>query len=537
MARDSFVVTFGCRLNTLESEKIKRDLRQKGQTDIIVVNTCAVTAEAERQARQAIRKLRRENPHHKIIVTGCSATLQKDFYEAMPEVDAVVVNPQKGHVLAFGDAPRLSQFPQPTNPTPRAGIEVLRDLTSDHPASTADTNLTTPSADSSGRRTPLPFSASGDFPQDVHGHTHTGRSDLRGHSDATSARPAKDEYSSGHLENAPLFTSNADLHTPTVGPAHMMDDRAAEEAPLSGFEGRSRAFLQIQNGCNNACTFCVIRIARGRSVSFPFEKILHQAQTFAQQGVQDITLTGVDIASYEYEGQTLGRLILDLLDALPSSVRLRLSSLDPARVDDTLLEALAHPRLLPYWHLSLQSGDASVLRRMARRHSPNTVVQLAERARRVRPNLLLGADIIVGFPGETEAMFQNTCRLVEEARIAWLHIFPYSDRPGTVAQGLTPKIPMTEKKRRLRELRLVGQRLLEDTMTSLVGTFVWALVERYEEGICFGKTEHYLPFEAPACDVPIGHFGRLSVTHVRNDNGPLTLEGVFEKVEKAEPAQ
>lgn len=418
MTQNSFIVTFGCRLNTLESEKLKQSLREQNVHDVIVVNTCAVTAEAERQARQAIRKLRREHPHHKLVVTGCSATLQKALYEAMPEVDKVVTNRDKGHLLTLG------------------------------------------------------------------------------------------------------LSANALLK----------EEFAAESALLAGFEGRSRAFLQIQNGCDNACTFCVIRIARGRSVSFPFEDILRQAQAFAEKGIQDITLTGVDIASYDNKGRTLGRLVQDLLTQLPSTVRLRLSSLDPARVDESLLEALQCPRLLPFWHLSLQSGDATVLRRMARRHTPEVILELAQKARRIRPDLLLGADIIVGFPGETEEMFQNTCRLVKQARVAWLHIFPYSDRPGTVAQGLTPKLSMAEKKDRLQRLRQVGQKVLEETMDSFVGTTVEALVERCEGGRCWGKTAHYLPFEA-AATVPVGQFGDLCVKSVHLGETPC-LEGGFEKVEE-----
>lgn len=409
MENKSIVLTFGCRLNTLESEKIKQDLRECD--DVIVVNTCAVTAEAERQARQAIRKLRREHPHHRLIVTGCSATLQKEMYEAMPEVDAVVVNADKPQLVAL-NVPDSRASPPPD-------------------------------------------------------------------------------------------TSFSSL--------------------LSGFEGRARAFLQIQNGCDNACTFCAIRLARGRSVSFPFEEILQQAQAFADQGYQELTLTGVDIASYQHSDRTLGVLVLELLARLPDQIRLRLSSLDPARVDETLLEAFQNPRLLPYAHLSLQSGDATVLKRMARRHTPERVLEAVSKIRAHRPDVLFGADIIVGFPGETEAMFQNTCQLVREGNIAWLHLFPYSDRPGTVAESLTPKLPMVEKKRRLQELRSVGQELLESIMTRQVGTTVEALVEKVEGGTAFGKTAHFLPFTVPAPNLPVGQFVSLLVTGVQKDQGSLSL--------------
>lgn len=413
MESHSQVITFGCRLNALESEKIRKFLKQNHQSGTIVVNTCAVTAEAERQARQAIRKLRREHPTARIIVTGCSATIHQEIYQKMPEVDTVVGNVNKSDPKAFC--------------------------------------------------------------------------------------------------------------SPDVVPIV-----SAQDEVLTAFEGKARAFLQIQNGCNNACTFCVIRIARGRSVSFPFSKILRQAQEFARQGYQEITLTGVDIASYLLEGRTLGLLVQDLLKNLPPTVYLRLSSLDPAIVDEPLCEALANPRLLPYWHLSLQSGDATVLKRMARRHTSDDLLALARKARSFRPDLLLGADIIVGFPGETETMFLNTCDLVEKVGIAWLHIFPYSDRPGTVATTLTPKIPMQEKKRRLQHLRQIGQKLLNEFMTNLVGKSVIGLVEQASGTCLTGKTEHFLPFEVPSASEKTGQFISFRATGIRTQSGVPTLLGTLE---------
>lgn len=418
MAKDPSVITFGCRLNTYESEKIKQTLERHHIDDIIVVNTCAVTAEAERQARQAIRKLKRENPHKKIIVTGCSATIHQSIYEKMPQVDKVVDNTQKNFINNF---------------------------------------------------LPLPQIQTSDFPI--------------------------------------LTPSSKEL--------------------LSGFEGKSRAFLQIQTGCNNVCSFCVIRIARGKSVSFSWTEILEQAQKFVDQGYQEINLTGVDITSYENEDRTLGILVQMLLKTLPSHIHIRLSSLDPAAIDESLYEAMADKRLLPHWHLSLQSGDPFVLRRMIRRHSPENILHLSEKVRLIRPELALGADIIVGFPGETEEMFMNTCYLVKQCKISLLHVFPYSDRPGTLATTLTPKIPSPDKRERAKRLREIGNFILQEAMKDKIGQKVKVLIEqKNKEEVFYGKTEHFFPIEVQGKSFELGHFYEVQVAHIQEKNNHLSLSGI-----------
>lgn len=379
------VITFGCRLNTYESERIRQRLVEQKAHDIIVVNTCAVTAEAERQARQMIRRLKKENPESRIVVTGCSATINQKMYESMDEVSSVVVNEQKENLELF-----------------------------------------------------LPAGA----------------------------------------DSLPVFN-------------HPRSDM------LSGFEGRARAFLQVQMGCDHYCSFCVIHIARGPSKSVPFEQILQQAQIFADQGFREINLTGVDICSFRDGELTLGKLVLRLLEELPEQVCLRLSSLDPAAIDEALYQALENPRLLPHWHLSIQSGDDTILRKMIRRHTAADVYTVIEKARTIRPDMVFGSDFIVGFPQETEDMFLNTCQLVEECRIALLHIFPYSDRPGTAALTLTPKIPHVIQKERLHTLSELGQKILHTVMQAALQSPLQGLIEKVEDNRIIGKTGQFLPFCIP----------------------------------------
>ncbi|GHS92074.1 tRNA (N(6)-L-threonylcarbamoyladenosine(37)-C(2))-methylthiotransferase MtaB [Alphaproteobacteria bacterium] len=421
---DPKVVTFGCRLNTLESEKIKQWLGEQEEQNVIVVNTCAVTAEAERQARQKIRHLKKAYPQKRIIVTGCSATLDPRSYENMPQVDRVLVNREK---------------------TPHS----------------FDLSLLPP---------PSPHAL-------------------------------------------PVFSA---LPSPLPSPSEF----------LSGFEQRVRAFLQIQTGCNNTCSFCVIRLARGKSVSFPFETILQQAKIFAEKGFCEINLTGIDIASYSEGDHNLGTLLRDLLQNLPDSVRFRLSSLDPAALSEELYEVMKNPRVLPHWHLSLQSGDPSVLRRMLRRHQPEDVRHLAQKIRTLRPEIALGADLIVGFPGETEDMFQKTCDLVRACNVSLLHIFPYSDRPHTVASQLGPKVTRAEKKERLQHLQILGQEILQKEMKNLVGQTVLVLLEKKKGGVFWGKTEHFFAVQAQGESLPLGTFLPLRLTHVLCEDGRFFLSGV-----------
>jgi threonylcarbamoyladenosine tRNA methylthiotransferase MtaB len=337
------VVTFGCRLNAYESEVIRRNATQAGLSDAVVVNTCAVTAEAERQARQTIRRLRRERPKSKLIVTGCAAQITPDRYADMDEVDAVIGNEEK---LA-----------------------------------------------------PETFARLGDVP-------------LVG-----------------------------DIMTVSETAGHLIE----------GFDGRSRAFLQIQNGCDHRCTFCIIPFGRGPSRSVSTVEVIAQANRLYENGFREIVLTGVDIGDYGKDLETpstIVALVKALLDALPADMRVRITSIDPVEVSARLIDLYARDdRLQPHWHLSVQSGDDMVLRRMARRHRRADVVRVAEALRAARPDTVIGADFIAGFPTETEAQSANTLALVEEADLALLHVFPYSAREGTAAAKM-PAWPKAVRRER-----------------------------------------------------------------------------------------
>lgn len=386
MAND--IVTFGCRLNTYESEVIRQNLATQGLDNVIVFNTCAVTAEAERQARQAIRRARRENPEATIVVTGCSAQVKADQYAAMPEVNLVLGNEEKLQTHAY--APLAS----PIEETERV---VVNDI-----FSVQETAL--------------------------------------------------------HL--------------------------------VSGFEGRARAFVQVQNGCNHRCTFCIIPYGRGNSRSVPIGEIVAQVRTLVENGYREIVLTGVDITDYGKDlpgTPTLGQMIRRLLALVPELPRLRLSSLDPVEVDEDLFTLIRdEPRLMPHLHISLQAGDDMVLKRMKRRHLRKDVLDFCDRARQLRPDVVFGADIIAGFPTETDAMFDNTLKLVDEAGLTFLHVFPYSEREGTPAARM-PQVAKQMRKERARALIAAGQRQVERFHASRIGKTEQVLMERDN----MGRTEHY----------------------------------------------
>jgi threonylcarbamoyladenosine tRNA methylthiotransferase MtaB len=379
------VVTFGCRLNSYESEVIRRQASAAGLSDAVIVNTCAVTAEAERQARQAIRRLRRERPEARLIVTGCAAQVRPAAYAAMDEVDQVVGNIEKLDPATFGVAspPRVRV----------ADIMTVRET-------------------------------------------------------------------AGHL--------------------------------VEGFDGRARAFLEIQSGCNHRCTFCIIPFGRGNCRSVPVGHVVAEAERLVARGCREIVLTGVDIGDYGSDlpaRPTLASLVARLLDKVTALGRLRLSSLDPAEMDDDLLRLFAtQPRLTPHVHLSLQSGDDTVLKRMKRRHTRAQAIELCRALRAARPGIVIGADFIAGFPTETEAMFENSLALVAEADLALLHVFPYSARQGTPAARM-PQVPVRARRRRAEQLRRAGQRQLALNLDRLRG----APVDVLGETDVVGRTEHYLP--------------------------------------------
>jgi threonylcarbamoyladenosine tRNA methylthiotransferase MtaB len=403
------ILTFGCRLNAYESEVMRGHAQAAGMQDAVIVNTCAVTARAESQARQAIRRARRNNPSAEIIVTGCAAQIDPAKFAAMPEVSRVLGNAEKLLPESWANLNDNSQ---------RVRVAV---------------------------------------------------------NDIMAVKEI-----AGHL--------------------------------TAGYDGMARAFLQVQNGCDHRCTFCIIPFGRGPARSVPMGAIVAEARNLVERGYAEIVMTGVDLTSYgpDLPGQpTLGQMTRRLLAAVPELERLRLSSLDPARIDDDLWRLIAdEPRLMPHIHLSIQAGDDTILKRMKRRHLRADVIALSERARSLRPGVVFGADLIAGFPTETDAMFQNSLDLVDECGLTYLHVFPYSARAGTPAARM-PQVPFEVRRDRAARLRAAGDRRLADYLRSQVGLEVSALVE--QTGV--GRTEHYAPVRLPG-DWAVGGVVKARVASV-----------------------
>jgi len=410
------VITFGCRLNTFESEVMRRHALAAGLDDLVIVHTCAVTAEAERQARQAIRRARRSRPSARIVVTGCAAQITPNAYSSLEGVDQVVGNDRK------------------------LKPETWRTL-------------------------------------------------------------AADQVTKSHIGD-------------------VMAVRTPESHAIDGMAGRTRAFLSVQNGCDHRCTFCVIPFGRGNNRSVPVPAAVAQARQLVDAGHRELVLTGVDLTSYgrDLDGPpTLGRLVAELLAAVPELPRLRLSSLDPAAIDPELFALLAsEPRLLPHVHLSIQAGHDLTLKRMKRRHLRADVIDLCERLRRERSDVVFGADLIAGFPTEDEAMFDQTMSIVDAAGLTFLHVFPYSPRPGTPAARM-PQLPRPLIKERAQRLREMGERVLERFLEAEVGKRREMLVERQGTG----HTQHFVPvrLNRPA---PAGTL--TDITIIGRDTGLLIGE-------------
>ena len=420
------IVTFGCRLNAFESDVICRLANDAGLQDAVIVNTCAVTAEAERQARQAIRRARREHPQSRIIVTGCAATLAPYRYAALPEVDLVLDNTAKLRPESYKDA--------------------------SHPG-------------------PLP--------------------------------------PSGERENV----AQVSTRLPSPG--------ARGEGQGEGrTQARARAYLQVQQGCDHRCTFCIIPYARGPSRSVPLDQIVTQARALLAAGYREIVLTGVDLTAYGAdlpEKPTLGHMIRQLLAAVPELPRLRLSSLDPSEIDDALWHVLAdEPRLMPHLHLSLQSGDDLILKRMKRRHTRVQAIAAAGRARELRPDIALGADLIAGFPTESEDMFRRSLDIVAECGLTFVHVFPYSLRPGTPAARMPQLDPALVKERATR-LRTVGTAALKAELSLRLDTESDVLIE----GSGRGRADCYAAVRFDGAFSP-GSIARMRFVGVQGD----TLVGV-----------
>ncbi len=373
------VITFGCRLNTYESEVMRAEAEKAGLNNAVLVNTCAVTGEAVRQARSAIRRARRENPHARIIVTGCAAQTEKETFAEMPEVDAVLGNEEKLKSASYRSLP--------------------------------------------------------DF---------------------------------GVSAEEKLRVND------------IMSVRATAPQMIKHIDGHVRAFIQVQNGCDHRCTFCVIPYGRGNSRSVPMGAVVDQARKLTENGYREIVLTGVDATSYgaDLPGEpSLGYLAKTLLKQVPDILRLRLSSIDSIEVDRHLLDLIAdEPRFMPHLHLSLQHGDDMILKRMKRRHMRADAVAFCHQVRALRPDMAFGADMIAGFPTETEEMFENAATLAEECGISNLHVFPYSPRPGTPAARM-PQLDRGLIKQRAARLRQRGEALRDAHLTDMVGTTQTILVE------------------------------------------------------------
>jgi threonylcarbamoyladenosine tRNA methylthiotransferase MtaB len=370
------VVTFGCRLNAYESEVIRKRAAEDGLSDAVIFNTCAVTGEAVRQARQAIRKMGRERPGARLIVTGCAAQIDPSAFGAMEEIDLVLGNAEKtqagAYAIAAPDAPRVRV------------------------------------------------------------------------NDIMSVRET-----AGHL--------------------------------IDGLKERARAYVEVQNGCDHRCTFCIIPFGRGNSRSAPAGEVVEQIRRLTAEGYREVVLTGVDVTSWgsDLPGQpTLGQLVARILKLVPHLPRLRLSSIDAAEIDPDLLRCMGEePRLMPYLHLSLQAGDDMILKRMKRRHSRQQALDLVASVRAVRADVAFGADLIAGFPTETDEMFDNTVALVEQTGLAFLHVFPFSPRPGTPAARM-PQLDRGLIKRRAERLRAAGDAALIRHLEAQIGKVLSGLVER-----------------------------------------------------------
>ena len=400
------VVTFGCRLNAYKSEVIRREADAAGAADAIVVNTCAVTAEAVRQAKQAIRRLNRQRPDARIVVTGCAAQIEAKTFAAMPEVDRILGNEEK-------------------------------------------------------------------------------------------------------------FDAKVWMASDKIAVSDIMLVKTMRPHVIDSIEGRARAFVQVQNGCDHRCTFCIIPYGRGNSRSLPMDEVVTQARRLVENGYREVVLTGVDITSYGTNlpgTPRLGALVKRILKDVPELARLRLSSIDSVEADADLFDALAkEPRLMPHLHLSLQAGDDIILKRMKRRHSRRDAIAFCEQARRLRPDVAFGADIIAGFPTESEDMFSRSLDLIDECGLSQLHVFPFSLRPGTPAARM-PQVDCTIVKERARSLREKGEMAFRRHLDREIGGRRRVLAE--SRGL--GRTEQFMPVRLAASTQPgvildltmAGHDGR-----------------------------
>ena len=414
------VVTLGCRLNTFESAAMKKAAHEAGHADLVIVNTCAVTAEAVRQARQTIRRLKRENPERRIVVTGCAAQTEPETFAAMGEVDQIIGNDVKLKPETWSGLVRPAAF----------GLDATERVVVNDIMSVKET--------------------------------------------------------AGHL--------------------------------VDGLEGRVRAFVQVQNGCDHRCTFCIIPYGRGNSRSVPMGEVAAQVNRLVEAGYREVVLTGVDLTSYGADlpgTPKLGTLVRAILDHAPELKRLRISSIDSIEVDDLLVRLLKEEaRVMPHLHLSLQAGDNLTLKRMKRRHSREQAIAFCAELRAARPEFIFSADIIAGFPTETDAMFENSLRMIEDCGLTFLHVFPYSPRPGTPAARM-PQVEKPVIKARAAALREAGAAALARHLESRLGDESAILIER--GGI--GRLDDFTPVRFNGNAEP-GALARVRITG--HDGAKLT---------------
>ena len=381
--------TLGCRLNAYESEAMRELATSSGLSDTVIINTCAVTAEAVRKSKQEVRKLRKENPNAKVIVTGCAAQIDPDSFANMAEVDFVIGNSEK---------------------------------------------------------------------------------------------MVKETWSQ--------FSENNDFVTEKIKVDDIMSVNETAGHLIDGFGSRSRAYVQVQNGCDHRCTFCIIPFGRGNSRSVPAGVIVDQIKRLVDKGFNEVVLTGVDLTSWGADlpnSPKLGDLIMRILKLVPDLSRLRISSIDSIEVDENLMQAIAtEKRLMPHLHLSLQHGDDLILKRMKRRHSRNDAIKFCEDARKMRPEITFGADIIAGFPTETDEHFESSVNLIKDCGLTWLHIFPYSPRQGTPAARM-PQVNGNQIKRRAAILRDLGTKQIKSHLSSQLGKDHRILMENGY----MGRTEQF----------------------------------------------
>lgn len=410
MATPPKFTTLGCRLNAYETEAMKELAANAGLDGALVVNTCAVTAEAVRKARQEIRKMRRDNPSARIIVTGCAAQTEPETFAAMEEVDHIIGNSEKMQPETWQ---RLA--PDFVGQTERVLVDDIMSV----------------------------------------------------------------QETAGHL--------------------------------IDGFGSRSRAYVQVQNGCDHRCTFCIIPYGRGNSRSVPAGVVVDQIKRLVDRGYNEVVLTGVDLTSWGADlpaEPRLGDLVLRILKLVPDLPRLRISSIDSIEADDNLMQAIAtEPRLMPHLHLSLQHGDDLILKRMKRRHLRDDAISFCAEARRLRPDITFGADIIAGFPTETDAHFENSLKLVDDCDLTWLHVFPYSARQGTPAARIPQKVDGNVIKARAAALRAAGERKVAQHLSAQQGMIHNVLLENPR----MGRTEQFAEVYFDV-DQPEGQIVRAMIT-------------------------